>query len=114
MTPDRALFVAQEWTETTEELINLRADPYHKLPNAVQYRRNEAEACWRKITASTLLVFGENTTFQEEMQLFKNNDDENGPFHDAVSECISDAGHMIHFEAPEMLAKIIEEFLLNL
>ena len=114
MAPDRALFVAQEWTETTEELINLRVDPYHKLPNAVQYRRNEAEACWRKITASTLLIFGEKTNFKEEMQLLMSIDDENASFHDAVSECIPNVGHMIHFEAPEMLAQIIEEFLLNL
>jgi len=111
---DQAEFVAREWAyKDANGQINLRADPFHKLTNAVQYRRQEAEACWREIKARTLFIWGENTNFKEQMQLLEEMESKEYPFFSAKTECIFGAGHMIHFEAPEALALSIEKFLLS-
>ena len=58
--PDRAQFIARSWgIEPSLGHIRLRADPRHKLVNPVLYRRDEAEACWRRVSAPVLLVLGE-------------------------------------------------------
>jgi len=102
----RADFVAREWAEEHGGVVRLRADPNHKLPNAVLYRRAEAEACWRNISAPMLLVSGETSSFAEQV---------GGvdvlPIPSGHSSVIPGAGHMIHFEAPERLAEQIEAFL---
>ncbi len=99
-------FVAREWAVDNDGVVRLRADPNHKLPNAVLYRRAEAEACWRNISAPMLLVSGETSSCAEQV---------GGvdvlPFPSSHSSVIPGAGHMIHFEAPQRLAEQIEQFL---
>lgn len=102
----QADFVAREWAADNDGVVRLRADPNHKLPNAVLYRRAEAEACWRNIRAEMLLVSGETSSFAERV---------GGvdvlPFPSSHSSVIPGVGHMVHFEAPELLAEQIEAFL---
>ena len=62
MTAEMARFVAGAWASETPDGLTIRADPAHKLPNAVLYRRAEAEACWRQVTAPVLLVAGVDST----------------------------------------------------
>jgi pimeloyl-ACP methyl ester carboxylesterase len=102
----RADFVAREWAHEIDGTVHLRADPNHKLPNAVLYRRAEAEACWRKVSAAMLLVSGDHSQFAIP-------DDDTGglPFRNSSFCTISGAGHMIHLEAPRRLAEQIEQFL---
>jgi pimeloyl-ACP methyl ester carboxylesterase len=112
---DRALFVAHHWAEQSGSgEIVLRADPAHKLPNAVQYRRAEAEACWERVTAPVLLVVGENTDFKAAIKDWLDPDESRHPFHGAPTVIIPDAGHMVHFEQPEALARAAQKFLLAL
>lgn len=111
---DRAAFVAKEWAyEDSDGHVSLRADPYHKLPNAIQYRRSEAEACWNNITAKTIFIWGEHTNFNKEMDLMRNMTSANHPFTKAEIVCIKNTGHMIHFENPESLAAVLEDFLFS-
>jgi pimeloyl-ACP methyl ester carboxylesterase len=84
----------------------LRADPSHKLPNPILYRRAEAEACWRAITADVLLVTGGESDLARHLGV------------DARAHCPGDtsvkiekAGHMLQFDAPAELATEIETFL---
>ena len=111
---DRAAFVAKEWAyEDSDGYVSLRADPYHKLPNAIQYRRSEAEACWNNITARTIFIWGEHTNFNKEMDLMRNMTSANHPFTKAEIVCIKNTGHMIHFENPGSLAVVLEDFLFS-
>ena len=111
---DKAIFAAQEWSQTgADGLVHLRADPAHKLPNAVQYRRAEAMACWEKVEAKVLLVMGAETDFNSAMQSWVDPDLSKHPFHGAPTASIEDAGHMVHFEAPEALAAVLEAFFLD-
>lgn len=102
--PDRALFVAKQWaTEDGGGTVRLRADPAHKLPNAVLYRRAEAQACWSRITAPVLRVCGADSGFRAAAGAF--------PGQGRPVETIAGAGHMVHFEQPGALAATIESFL---
>lgn len=99
-------FVARAWAEERDGRVHLRADPRHKLPNAVLYRRAESEACWRNVTAPVLLVAGGDSEFAASADL----DIRDLPFEFASVETIRNAGHMMHFEAPTALASLIEGF----
>jgi pimeloyl-ACP methyl ester carboxylesterase len=109
---ERAMFVARHWAEEGEAgSIVLRADPAHKLPNAVQYLRAEAEACWDRVTAPVLLVVGENTDFRAAVSDWLDPDESRHPFHGAPTAVIQGAGHMVHLERPDALARAAEAFL---
>ncbi len=107
MSPEQATFVAAEWAEEQADgRAILRADPKHKLPNPVLYRRAEAEACWGAIEAEVLLVTGSDSKLASHFA------DIVGASCPADREvCIEKAGHMLHFEAPNALATEIEAFL---
>jgi len=111
MDAGKALFVANLWAaEDGDGTVALRTDPGHRLPNAVQYRRAEARACWQKIAAPVLVVTGAESDF------FSRAVSQAGPeeinwFKAAESVEIPGAGHMVHFEQPGALAAAIEGFL---
>lgn len=110
MTAAEAMFVAREWaTQGGDGKVELRADPLHKLPNPVLYRRAEAEACWRAATAETLVVIGAESRFAQELP------QASIAAVSANTETIvlDGAGHMLHFEVPAPLAAVIEDFLLR-
>jgi len=109
---ERAMFVARHWAEENGQGgIVLRADPAHKLPNAVQYRRAEAEACWDRVTAPVLLVVGEDTDFKAALKDWLDQDESRHPFRNGQTVVIPGSGHMVHFERPDALAASAEAFL---
>jgi pimeloyl-ACP methyl ester carboxylesterase len=110
MTMAQACFVAKAWAREGEDGLQLRADPAHKLPNAVLYRRAEAEACWRNVTAPVLLVAGAASNILEAFGDVLGENSQALPFPDCRSLVIDAAGHMVHFEAPRALAAALEDF----
>ena len=105
LAPAQADFIAREWAVKDHAGVRLRADPRHKMPNPVLYRRAEAEACWRNASARVLLVSGDRSPFAAQLGRL-----EDLPFRDKRFVSIPGAGHMIHFEAPGSLAGQIEQF----
>ena len=75
------------------------------------YRRAEAEACWRNVSAPVLLVAGKDSEILSALgdHLAEGNLDL--PFPNRETLVIPDAGHMVHFEAPGALARAVEGFL---
>jgi pimeloyl-ACP methyl ester carboxylesterase len=107
-----ARYVAAAWaSEGADGRIHIKADPAHKLPNPVLYRRSEAEACWQQVTAEVLLVSGVDSEFNSETLSWVETDAADLPFPGAQHQQIADAGHMIHFEQPAALAAMVERFL---
>ena len=106
LSDSQAEFIAREWAREDGDTVCLRANPNHKLPNPVLYRRMEAEACWRNTGAAVLLISGELSPFATQ---FGSTADL--PFPNSESSTIPAVGHMIHFEAPEALAAQIDRFL---
>ena len=112
MSRAQANFVAGLWAEADGNgRFSLRADPAHKLPNAIQYRRAEAEACWAAIEAPVQLVSGADTEFKDGVQAWLDSAKNTGLSSRTRHEVIADAGHMIHFEQPQALARATEAFL---
>ena len=111
---DKAMFIARSWAAEDETgTIVLRADPAHKLPRAVQYRRAEAAACWDNVAAEVLLVLGEETQFTAGKHSWVDADVSLHPFRGARTAVIPQAGHMVHFECPVELAAVTEAFVRN-
>ncbi len=107
MSVAQADFVAGEWASEQEDgRFVLRADARHKLPNPVLYRRVEAQACWRAISADVLLVSGDASDFA-----LSGAEREADTWRGAERIEIPGAGHMLHFEVPTELATAIEAFL---
>jgi pimeloyl-ACP methyl ester carboxylesterase len=112
VSPDRAMFVAKQWAQQASDgTVTLRADPAHKLPNAVQYRRAEALACWSRITARVLRVVGEDTDFTAAAKSWIGADAGTPEPHGTETRVIPGAGHMVHFEQPGRLAAVVEVFM---
>ena len=114
LTPERAAFLVQHWgQEEPDGTVVRRADPAHKVVRPMPSRLDEAIACWRQISAPVLLVEGANSRavaaqrsqpeeYQERLAAFQTLVD---------VERIADAGHNIHHDQPQALAKVIEHFL---
>jgi pimeloyl-ACP methyl ester carboxylesterase len=103
MTTEQAAYAARCWAVATDGgSVCLKMNPVHKLPNAVLYRRAEAEACWQQVTAEALLVAGRDSSFGSPEDL---------PFPRRQTAWIDNSGHMLHFEQPAALARVIEAFL---
>ena len=107
----QARFVAAAWAVEGPDGPVLRADPAHKLPNAVLYRRAEAEACWRKVQAPVLLVAGAESSVFDAVGLSPDDGNLQLPFPEPRTVIIGNCGHMVHFDAPGPLAAAIEDFL---
>jgi pimeloyl-ACP methyl ester carboxylesterase len=117
LTDERAAFLSAHWAaQTAEGTWKLLADPAHKITGPLLYRVEEVMACWKSIAAPVLWVEADDTDVWRWM----------GPKHAARVEIdrriqfiphvatamISDAGHMLHHDQPQALAKIVEQFLL--
>lgn len=107
LTDDRAAIVARCWGEARDGRVRLLVDPKHRLPNPVLYRRAEAEACWRRITADYLFIAGADSEWANANTI----DAVVRHIPQAKSCVIPDAGHMLHFDAPERVAREIDRFL---
>jgi pimeloyl-ACP methyl ester carboxylesterase len=114
MSEARAAFVARAWGISIADGVELRADPAHKLPNPVLYRRAETEACWRRITAPVLLLSGSESELLKRLRDAVPGVEPALPIEHAVSRVIAGCGHMLHFDAPAAVAGAMEEFLASL
>ncbi len=112
LTRDRALFIARAWSraagEGPSEELRLTFDPRHRLVNPVLYRREEAEACWSRITIPVLLIAGAESEHAERAERAGRR------FSDLCRNLrmvtLSGVGHMMHHEDPAAVAAAILEF----
>jgi pimeloyl-ACP methyl ester carboxylesterase len=110
---ERAQFLARHWGRETEAgNVELRSDPRHKAVNPYLFRIDEALACWRRITAPTLLVSGKDSHIP---RWLKDRPEElaerKAAFRDLKEAELEDCGHMMHHDQPARLAQLIEAFL---
>jgi pimeloyl-ACP methyl ester carboxylesterase len=113
LTRERSLFLARHWgRQKPDGRVELASDPAHKLVNPVLYRAEEAMACWRKVAAPVLWVEGAESKAHEFLKLSSADlGTRKKCFNRLTEHVIADAGHMVHHDQPERLAKVIEEFL---
>jgi pimeloyl-ACP methyl ester carboxylesterase len=113
---ERAAFLAPHWSAQNDtgdwEILG---DPAHKKPSPILYRVEEVMACWSAITAPVMWVEALETNMWQWM----------GPkpaarieidrrlahLKNVESHMMMDAGHMLHHDQPEQLARLLETFL---
>lgn len=111
----QAVFLAEQFTEPSADgRYRYTADPFHKLVSPVLYRLEEAQACWRAISAPVLWVAardsyimkafeGQETDYAARLACFR-----------AVREVVMEnCGHMMHHDQPQRLAGILETFFVE-
>ena len=110
---ERADFLARHWGREAEGgAVVLRGDPAHKIVNPVLYRYEEVRACWRQVRAPVLWVDAEQSEALARMKLDSSEQAERrAAFKRLKYATLPDAGHMLHHDQPEALARLIEEFL---
>lgn len=113
---DRAEFLASEWAEPLADgSARLRADPRHKLPFPTVYRMDEVEAIWREIQAPVLWVAAAQSRIPKWLAGDGDADAEIARRMQHVQHAtlvtVADAGHMLHHDQPEAVARIVEKFV---
>jgi pimeloyl-ACP methyl ester carboxylesterase len=117
---DRAEFLAGHWAQRSATGAQLRSDPRHRLPFPIVYRMEEVIAIWRNVVAPTLWVAAAQTSILRWLNAGAQAKREGDGFgavrerlvhiRDARLEIIEDAGHMLHHDQPETVARLIEPF----
>ena len=113
---DRAEFLAAHWSAKNENgQWEILGDPAHKITGATLYRVEEVIACWGKITAPVLWVEANDSDLWRWMggrdKVRAELDRRRACIPHVKSAVVSDAGHMLHHDQPELLARLIEDFL---
>ena len=114
LSPAKAQWLAPHWAREVDGEWIILGDPAHKRANPILYRKAEILACWQRISAPTLWVEGDSTDitkwwgnrypradFEARLAVVPN-----------LQQCrLSDAGHMLHHDQPEALARSMDAFL---
>jgi len=113
LTRERADFLARHWgREAAGGGVILRSDPAHKLVNATLYRLDEAQACWAQVTAPVLWVDAEHSETRTRMKLsVAELAERRAALKNLRHRTVKNAGHMLHHDRPDEVARLIEEFL---
>lgn len=115
LTQDKARWLAQHWArEEADGQWRILGDAAHKIVNANLYRVDEVLELYRAIRAPVLAVEASDDSlahwWQGRFTLAE--------YHErlkAVSDLrlgrVEDAGHMLHHDQPQQVARLIEDFL---
>jgi len=113
---DKAEYLASHWGEALPDgSARLRADPRHKLPFPNVYRLEEVFAIWQRITAPALWVVADDSDIP---RWLAGGGDPAAEIQRRMAHVpgarlvtIKDAGHMLHHDQPEAVARALETFL---
>jgi pimeloyl-ACP methyl ester carboxylesterase len=110
---DRAEFLAQHWAQVQcDGSARLLADPKHKLPFPTVSYSAEWMASWREVMAPVLWVVATESRIKAWATA---NEDEwqrrMASFRELRLVWVEGAGHMLHHDQPERVAKLIEVFV---
>jgi pimeloyl-ACP methyl ester carboxylesterase len=115
LTRDKADWLAARWaTPDDSGRWHIKGHAAHKLGNPQLYRVDEMLETYARISAPTLSVEADHNalqdwwkgayTLEEYHQRLKK-------IPDVKTAVVTDAGHMLHHDQPDQLARLIEEFL---
>ena len=118
--PARAGWLAQHWSRQRVDAdgsagrFEILGDPVHKRSSPTLYQRDEVLECWKLIEAPVLWVEGDQT----DVSRWWGTRYTKAEFHERLSvvrqvekQVLAPAGHMLHHDQPEALARHLETFL---
>ena len=116
----RAAWLAQHWSrqkmnaDGSAGRFEILGDAVHKRGTPMLYQRDEVLECWKLIQAKVMWVEGDQTNlsrwwgtrytkaeFHERLDVVKQ----------VERHVLAPAGHMLHHDQPEALARLLEDFL---
>jgi pimeloyl-ACP methyl ester carboxylesterase len=116
LTRERAAFLARHWAQPgADGRWKVAGDPAHRIVNPTLYRLDEVLACWQRIACPVLWVRAAQTDvlrYVAERPEAAIAELERRRTHiaDVESLVIEDAGHMVHHDQPEHVARAIADF----
>jgi pimeloyl-ACP methyl ester carboxylesterase len=112
LTAERAGFLARHWGhDVGADGVLLRGDPAHKIVNPVLYRYEEVRACWQQVAASVLWVDAAESKTLGRLGLDEaQHAERRSAFRSLRHVTVKNAGHMLHHDQPEEVARLIEAF----
>ena len=112
LTNQRALFLAEHWSRVgADGRFVLRADPAHKIPNPQPYDAVQATSIWADIKIPVLWVMATESDYAKKMTALPDYDARLARIELIERVWIEQAGHMMHHDQPEIVARHIEVFL---
>ena len=112
---EHAHWLAPHWAESRDDgRWHVRGDPAHRRINPVLFRREEAMATWAQISAPLLWVEGALTQLERQWEgRYSRSDFEQrlACVKQVRRALVDGAGHMLHFDQPQALARVIDDFL---
>ena len=112
---DRSLWLAQHWSrQNAAGRFEILGDPVHKRGTPMLYQRDEVLECWKLITAPVLWVEGDQT----DVSRWWGTRYSKAEFHERLNavtsrverHVLAPAGHMLHHDQPDALARLLEGF----
>lgn len=115
LSEQRANWLAGRWSRKRDDgQWEILGDPAHKRTNPVLYQKPEVLECWQRITAPVMWVEGDQT----DVSKWWGNRYPRTDFDARLAlvpklekHLLSPAGHMLHHDQPEELARRMEAFL---
>lgn len=108
---DYAAFLAQHWArQAPGGRFELLGDPAHRLPSPILYRVEEVLACWREIRAEVLWVTAGEADPRSAFAASPEHDARVSAIRSVSRVTVAGAGHMLHHDRPDEVARLIEEF----
>jgi pimeloyl-ACP methyl ester carboxylesterase len=119
---DKAEFLAAHWARVLPDgTAALTSDPRHKLPFPTTYRMEEVYAVWQAITAPVLWVAGAQSDIPRWLDAHPEGEkpaDDLAGVRERMARVpgarlcvVDDAGHMLHHDQPQSVARLVEPFL---
>jgi pimeloyl-ACP methyl ester carboxylesterase len=114
---ERAAFLADHWAEPDGRgRLRVAGDPAHRIVNPVLYRVDEAMACWQAVAAPSLMVIAADTdalrhVARDREQALAELQRRFAAVPGAEQATVAGAGHMLHHDQPEAVARLILDFL---
>jgi pimeloyl-ACP methyl ester carboxylesterase len=116
LTDARADFLSRHWAaENPQGRWEILGDPAHKQSSPLLYHVEEALACWSAIAAPVLWVEAAQTNMLDWIgkkdEARREIDRRIARIRDVRRATVQHAGHMLHHDQPEELARLIAQFV---
>jgi pimeloyl-ACP methyl ester carboxylesterase len=112
---DKADWLARHWARPDAEgKWRILGDAAHKIINAQLYRVDEVLESFKAITAPTLSIEASDDSLSQWWKgkyTLAQYHERLRSVPDARTAVVQDAGHMLHHDQPEQLARLLESFL---
>ncbi len=117
LSKERAAFLAEHWSVADGAgRYRVAGDPAHRIVNATLYRIDEVLACWESVECPVLWVRAAQTDVlrhvgNDAAAALREVEARKAVLRDVESVVVEDAGHMLHHDQPDQVARLINGFV---